>query len=78
MDITMEIAKSLISQGPLVGLLFWLHVQNNAKIEAKDAIIESLNKELRDFMEKHLNKSNEAIVNSTTAINTLVGTLKNA
>lgn len=78
MDITMEIAKSLVSQGPLVGLLFWLHVQNNTKIEAKDAIIESLNKELRDFMEKHLNKSSEAIVNSTTAINTLVGTLKNA
>lgn len=74
----MEIAKSLVSQGPLVGLLFWLHVQNNTKIEAKDAIIESLNKELRDFMEKHLNKSSEAIVNSTTAINTLVGTLKNA
>lgn len=77
MDITMEIAKSLISQGPLVGLLFWLHVQNDSKLKAKDLIIESLNKELRDFMEKHLNKSNEAIVNSTTAINTLVGTLKN-
>lgn len=78
MDVTVEIAKSLISQGPIVGLLFWLHIQNNAKISEKDKIIESLHKELRDFMEKHLNKSNEAIVNSTIAINTLVGTLKDA
>lgn len=78
MDITMEIAKSLISQGPLVGLLFWLHIQNNAKLDARDKVIAELNKEMRDFQEKSLNKQNDLLVNITAAVNGLKEALRNA
>lgn len=81
----MEIAKSLISQGPLVGLLFWLHIQNNAKLDSRDKVIAELNKEMRDFQEKSLNKSheltvktNETVAGNTLAVNSLREALRNA
>lgn len=89
MELTTEIAKSLITQGPLVALLFWLYVQNNVKLEKKDEQIArlisekdksvaELNKEMREFQEKSLNKANEVFVNITAAVNGLKETLRNA
>jgi len=35
--LVIEVFKSVATQGPLVGFLFYLYVQNEKKIEAKDA-----------------------------------------
>lgn len=85
MDITMEIAKSLISQGPLVGLLFWLLIQNKDEIKKKDHSNSELNKELRNFMEGQLNKTheltvktNETVAGNTMAVNSLKEVIRDA
>lgn len=78
MDITMEVFKSIVAQGPLVGFLFYLYIQNEKKIDKKDNENAALNKELRESIEQNLNKTNDAIVNNTMALNAIREAFKNA
>lgn len=55
MDLTaliLDIAK----QGPLVGLLLYLMVRNQKQIDAKEAVIENLHKEIRDMQNKFFDR----------------------
>lgn len=70
-DLVIEVFKSVATQGPLVGFLFYLYIQNGKTIEAKDDAIAALNKELRDNQEKHLTKTYESINNNTIAFSAL-------
>lgn len=77
-DLTIEVFKSIATQGPLVGFLFYLYIQNGKTIEKKDTEITALNKELRESMEQYLTRSHEAINNNTVALNAFKEALKNA
>lgn len=84
MDITVELFKSIVTQGPLVAFLFYLYIQNEKRIEKKDAENANLNKEMRGFMENQLNKAHEVTVktsesvqSNTVAINSLREVIKN-
>lgn len=68
------IVSSIAAQGPLVGFLFYLFVQNGKKLDSKDIEIADLNKELRENQEKYLNKSYEL----TTQTNTVLTAVKEA
>jgi hypothetical protein len=72
------IVSSIASQGPLVALLFYLHVQGDKKLAAKDVEIATLNKELRTTLETNLTKSHEAITNNTIALSAFKEVLKHA
>lgn len=48
MDLT-ELILDIAKQGPLVGLLLYLMVDNRKKLENQESKIESLNKEIRDL-----------------------------
>lgn len=63
-----------ISLAFLLGAVFWFKKRD----EKKDSSIEMLNKELRDSLEKNLNKTNDAIVNNTMALTAFKEALKNA
>lgn len=78
MDLAIEVFKSIATQGPLVGFLFYLYIQNEKKIEKKDAENAQLNRELRESIEQNLNKTNDAIVNNTMALNAIREAFRNA
>lgn len=73
MDIVLKLLDTAVSMGLLVYAVMWFKKRD----EKKDIEISALNKELRDSLEKNLNKTNDAIVNNTIALNTLSGALKN-
>lgn len=68
-DFVIKVFESVATQGPIVALLFYLYIQNGKVIEKKDGTIADLNKELRDMLERNLNKTHEAINNNTIALN---------
>lgn len=41
-NLLIEVFKSVATQGPLVGFLFYLYVQNDKKLDAKDTRISSM------------------------------------
>lgn len=55
MDLT-EIIVDIAKQGPLVGLLLWLLVDNRKRLDAKEAIIETLHKEIRDMQNQFFDR----------------------
>lgn len=52
----MEVFKSVATQGPLVGFLFYLFVENRKAIENKDTQISLLNQRLLEQQEKSFDK----------------------
>lgn len=53
-------------------------VKKEETITEKDKEIANLNKELRESLERNLNKSNEALSNNTIALNAFKEALRNA
>ena len=52
-----DVFQSLITQGPLVGFLFYLYYEGRTSSRLQNDKIDALQKELRDNQEKYLNKS---------------------
>lgn len=73
-ELFLNVLDKGISLAFLLGAVFWFKKRD----EKKDASIEMLNKELRDSLEKNLNKTNDAIVNNTMALTAFKEALKNA
>lgn len=55
MDLT-ELILDIAKQGPLVGLLLYLMIDNRKHLDAKEAIIESLHKEMRDMQNQFFDR----------------------
>lgn len=55
MDLT-QLILDIAKQGPLVGLLLYLMVQKQKKIDAKEVVIENLHKEIRDMQGKFFDR----------------------
>lgn len=55
LDLT-EIIVEIGKQGPLVGLLLWLLVDNRKRLDAKETTIESLHKEMRGMQEQFFDR----------------------
>lgn len=75
-NMALEVLKNVASQGPIVGLLFYLYLQNNRTVEKKDEEISALNKEMRVSIENNLTKTNDALNNNTFALNALRDTFR--
>lgn len=73
-ELFLNVLDKGISLAFLLGAVFWFKKRD----EKKDESIEMLNKELRDSLEKNLNKTNDAIVNNTMALTAFKEALKNA
>jgi len=56
-NIAIDVFKSLATQGPLVGFLFYLYYEGRTSSRLQNDKIDALQKELRDNQEKYLNKS---------------------
>ena len=52
-----DVFQSLITQGPLVGFLFYLYYEGRTSSRLQNDKIDAWQKELRDNQEKYLNKS---------------------
>lgn len=48
-QLVIEVLKSIATQGPLVAFLFYLHIQNEKKLDKKDEEIKTLNKCILDM-----------------------------
>lgn len=73
-DMIFKLMDTAVSMGLLIYAVMWFKKRD----EKKDTEISTLNKELRDSLEKNLNKTNDAIVNNTMALNAFREALKNA
>ncbi len=56
-NIAIDVFKSLATQGPLVGFLFYLYYEGRTSSRLQNDKIDALQKELLDNQEKYLNKS---------------------
>lgn len=56
-NIAIDVFKSLATQGPLVGFLFYLYYEGRMSSRLQNDKIDALQKELLDNQEKYLNKS---------------------
>ena len=73
-----SIVSSIATQGPLVGFLFYLHIQNGKKLDEKDMEIISLNKELREIQEKSFDKLATISKDSNAVLSAVNETFKEA
>jgi hypothetical protein len=73
-----SIVSSIATQGPLVGFLFYLHVQNGKKLDTKDLEIAELNKELRENQEKSFDKLATISKDQNTVLSAINETFKEA
>lgn len=62
-ELVIEVFKSIATQGPLVGFLFYLYVKNEEKIKEKDARI----KEMTDTIVETGRETLTTISNNTAA-----------
>lgn len=72
-EMIFKLLDSAISMGLLLAAIMWF----KSRDEKKDTEISNLNKELRESLEKNLNKTNDAIVNNTMALNAFREALRN-
>lgn len=73
-DMIFKLMDTAVSMGLLIYAVMWFKKRD----EKKDDEISDLNKELRESLEKNLNKTNDSIVNNTMALNAFREALKNA
>lgn len=55
MDLT-ELILDIAKQGPLVGLLLYLMIDNRKRLDAKEVEINNLNKEFREMQERFFDR----------------------
>lgn len=72
-----ELVLKFLDTGLTLGLLLMAIFWFKKRDEEKDAQITSLNKEFRESIEENLNKTNDAIVNNTMALNAIREAFKN-